>query len=164
MSKKVVDGIEISDDMPVSEYDGKFSGTFDMDPEGAASMAYDDVVHFVVTTRLDNYGFKPTKFGDLKRVNTFKVESVRPVTGSELNKMHQQPVEVYQPVTFDEPKVSPAPLSEKVADPYEEEDDEVFVPEQRVTKVPSAFEDPNLVHSEGRDYRDPILKSFLEGL
>lgn len=161
MSKKMVDGIEMSDDVPVTEYDGKLSGTFELDHEMAAKMGYDDIVYLVVTARLDSYSFKPTKFGDLKRVNTFKIDSVSVKTHDQA-KAYQVPAEFRQEELLDEPRWSlndDQALEEFVADDAyaggfqvlakDEEDDDPYVPQ---------------VISGGVDYGDPILARFLEDI
>lgn len=158
MSKKVVNGVEVSDDIPVTEYDGKFAGNFELDVEKAASMAYDDTVYFVVTTRLDNYAFKPTKYGDLKRVNTFKVDSVRVVKPHELNKMHQsapQPTEQIE--LTDVPFTSNGhSVVDGNGEIHEPEEEEIYTP-----PVARPWEDEES-NDNGRQYADPLLRSFLE--
>lgn len=62
------------DGFPVTLYDGKFQGGFDLD-EGADDIRYDDVVTFVVTARVGGVQFSETKLGDVKRTNVFKVTS-----------------------------------------------------------------------------------------
>lgn len=160
MSKKVVNGIEISDDTPVSEYDGKFSGAFELEVEQAAAMAYDDEVHFVVTARLDNYSFKPTKYGDLKRTNVFKVDSVSLM--NDLSKAVAE-IQVHQPE-----------FPEGVQNVLDDDVDEVvvptvFVPAQTTRHYGDMQEDvsssvaPVTTESDGgRNYADPLLRRFLE--
>lgn len=165
MSKKVVNGIEVSDDIPVTEYDGKFSGSFELDVEKAASMAYDDTVYFVVTTVLDKYAFTPTKYGDLKRTNTFKVDSVRVVKTDELNKMHQNthvsPAVEYEQITYTDSSPEEE-IDPEVFEP-DVDDDEVFVPEprRRETNEPYSSATQDLPNN-GRNYSDPILRQFLD--
>lgn len=63
------------DGFPVTLYDGKFQGGFDLEDEGADDIRYDDVVTFVVTARVGGVQFSETKLGDVKRTNVFKVTS-----------------------------------------------------------------------------------------
>jgi hypothetical protein len=155
MSKKVVDGIEISDDTPVSEYDGKFSGSFELEVEKAAAMAYDDEITFVVTARLDNYSFKPTKYGDLKRTNVFKVDHVGLISGN------KTVVEVHNH-NYQQPE-----FPENAENIIEEDYDEVIIPAFQVETKPRHYGDmqEDIAQADGgRDYKDPLLRRFLEEL
>lgn len=64
------------DGLIVEMYDGKFGGTFEMDSEVGESIAYDDVVTFMVVAVAGKAAFDTNKSGDLKRTNTFEVSNV----------------------------------------------------------------------------------------
>lgn len=76
MAKELVDGQEFVDGKPVEVYDGKFTGTFEMDEFDGASMCSDELVTFIVTARVDMpvYG-RVRKTGQAKRTNKLKLES-----------------------------------------------------------------------------------------
>ncbi len=75
MTKKLIDGVEYFDGQPVSIYEGRFTGSFEMVEEVAAPMTHDDQVVFIVTCRLEAPKFSYLKkTGDLKRSNTLRVE------------------------------------------------------------------------------------------
>lgn len=189
MSKQV-GGIELSDDIPVTEYDGKFSGTFELDVERAKNMGYDDTVYFVVTTRLDSYSFKPTKYGDLKRVNTFKVDHVRAVHAADLNKLqiqvgdpvaeitnHQQEFKVQEELHIEvdpryyhmsDPSGPGNPnVPEETPEPAPEvpdEDDREFGDDEPYVPLQRPSYEPEgvLVGAPPRPKKDSILARFLE--
>ena len=74
-NKNISDGQERFDGFAVTLYDGKFSGTFDLDEGMALEVGFDDVVTFVVTARVGGVNFGETKLGDVKRTNSFSVTS-----------------------------------------------------------------------------------------
>ena len=64
------------DGLLVEVYDGRFGGTFEMDTEVGESIAYDDVVTFLVVAVAGKSNFGANKSGDLKRTNVFDVSEV----------------------------------------------------------------------------------------
>jgi hypothetical protein len=76
MNKKLQNGVELFDGEPVEIYEGRFSGSFWMNPETAAPLCHDELVTFLVTARVDAPKFTYVKkTGELKRANTMKVQS-----------------------------------------------------------------------------------------
>ena len=67
------DGVQRFDGIPVVQYEGKFTGSFDIDEDVAVDISYDDVVTFVVTARSGKASIDATKFGDMKRSTAFNV-------------------------------------------------------------------------------------------
>lgn len=67
------------DGLSVDEFNGKFSGTFEMDEDKGKEIVIDDVVSFFVVTTADKADIAITKSGDLKRTNTFKIGVVQPL-------------------------------------------------------------------------------------
>lgn len=159
MSKKMVDGIEMSDDVPVTEYDGKLSGTFELDHEKAAKMGYDDIVYFVVTARLDSYSFKPTKFGDLKRVNTFKIDSVSVKSHDEAG-AYEAP-EFVQPTLVAEEEIYWSASDDEMVQDFSAPEPAYAGGFQVLEKEPEITDTAQVV-SGGREYKDPILAKFLD--
>lgn len=76
MKKHIVNGAEEFDGLVVNQYEGKFSGAFDLSDDVALDISYDDVVSFVVTARAGKVSLDATKFGDMKRSNVFNVVHV----------------------------------------------------------------------------------------
>ncbi len=70
------------DGYAVEKYDGRFSGTFDMDEAHGKQVAFDDVVTFVVVAEVASPKFSQNKAGEVKRTNSFKVTNVRIVNGN----------------------------------------------------------------------------------
>lgn len=64
------------DGLVVEMYDGRFAGAFEMDSDIGESIAYDDVVTFMVVAVAGKASFDTNKSGDLKRTNTFEVTNV----------------------------------------------------------------------------------------
>lgn len=71
---------ESFDGFSVVMYDGKFSGSFDLDDETAREIGLDDVVTLVVTARISGAAHSETKTGDIKRTNVFKVSTAQVLT------------------------------------------------------------------------------------
>lgn len=67
---------ESFDGLTVALYDGKFSGSFDLEDDAATTIGLDDMVTLVVTARVSGAAHSETKVGDVKRTNTFKVSKV----------------------------------------------------------------------------------------
>jgi hypothetical protein len=63
------------DGFPIALYEGKFTGTFDLDEQMGENLVFDEVATWIVTTRCSGASFSDTKLGDIKRVNTFQVTS-----------------------------------------------------------------------------------------
>lgn len=62
------------DGMPVDEWAGRFSGTFDLEEEQASRYSVDDVIVFVVRAQVKGASVKTTPQGDVKRVHVLGVE------------------------------------------------------------------------------------------
>ena len=78
--KTLKDGVEYFDGEPVSLYEGRLSGSFSIDEDGA-SLSHGDLVTFVVTARVESPKFSHLKStGELKRVNSMKVQEVVQLT------------------------------------------------------------------------------------
>lgn len=71
--KELVAGREVLDGEPVAEYQGRFTGAFDIDYADGTGITQDDTVSFIVTARVDSFASKKTKAGDRKRINVLKV-------------------------------------------------------------------------------------------
>lgn len=85
MAKQLVNGQERFDGYPVTLYDGRFSGAFDLPEEVGAGLEYDEVVTFVVTATVGKATIASTRYGDLKRTNTLSVLNAVPVPYSAVN-------------------------------------------------------------------------------
>ncbi len=85
MSKQLFDGQEQFDGYPVTLYDGRFSGTFELPENVGADLEYDEVITFLVTANVGKAVLDATRLGDLKRTNTLKVTSAVPVAPGKLN-------------------------------------------------------------------------------
>lgn len=85
MSKQLFDGQEQFDGYPVTLYDGRFSGTFELPESVGADLEYDEVITFLVTANVGKAVLDATRLGDLKRTNTLKVTSAVPVAPGKLN-------------------------------------------------------------------------------
>lgn len=68
------------DGIAVDLYNGRFSGSFEIDEEVGESIAYDDVVSFLVVGTAGKANFNATSKGDLKRTNVFEVTNVMILT------------------------------------------------------------------------------------
>ena len=86
--KNINHGVEEFDGHTVVQYEGKFAGAFDIPDETAVELAYDDVVTFVVTGRVGKAVLDATKFGDMKRSNTFNVVHVAVLDGNISDKFY----------------------------------------------------------------------------
>lgn len=78
------------DGLLVEVYDGRFGGTFEMDTEVGESIAYDDVVTFLVVAVAGKSNFGANKSGDLKRTNVFDVSEVSIVPNELATKVANQ--------------------------------------------------------------------------
>lgn len=65
------------DGFSVDIYDGRFSGTFEMDEEIGQDINYEDVISFVVVAAVGKANFNTQKNGEVKRTNVFAVENVK---------------------------------------------------------------------------------------
>jgi MoaA/NifB/PqqE/SkfB family radical SAM enzyme len=71
---------ESFDGIPVTVYDGKFAGSFDLAEEVGEKLKFDDVVSFVATAAVSKVNMGTVaKTGDMKRSNTFEVLNVLPI-------------------------------------------------------------------------------------
>jgi hypothetical protein len=75
MGKELRDGREFFDGDPIELYEGRFSGSFEIDSDSGASMSHGDLVTFIVTARVDSPKFSHVRNQGLKRSNTMKVVS-----------------------------------------------------------------------------------------
>lgn len=69
------------DGFEISNYNGKLTGTFEMDEAEASQLRLDRVAVFVIAARLNKAVVENTKEGDVNRTNTFVVSELRMVTG-----------------------------------------------------------------------------------
>jgi len=84
MSKKLIDGTEYFDGQPVTIYEGRMAGSFEMEEDIAAPLCHDEQLTFIVTCRVEAPKFTYLKkTGDLKRANTFRAEHVALLDGHE---------------------------------------------------------------------------------
>lgn len=74
-----VNNQESFDGIPVTIYEGKFGGFFDLADEVGENVKYDDVVCFIVTASAGAANMSTTKTGDMKRRNTFEIMNVLPI-------------------------------------------------------------------------------------
>ena len=77
------------DGMEVNIYEGKLTGTFELDDVKASAMNLDRVVVFIVAARLGKAQVEPTKDGDIKRTNTFVVSELEILEGELRNQAIQ---------------------------------------------------------------------------
>lgn len=137
---------ESFDGFAVTQYDGKFSGSFDLEDADARSISLDDMVTLVVVGRVSGASHSETKVGDIKRTNVFKVSDVRllsPKQASEVSDLLENGPTIQPPspatlgLTDDLNEVSEAPLPE-------------FRPEVEPTAEPTRVD------------TDPVLARFLD--
>jgi hypothetical protein len=69
------------DGMEINVYEGKLTGSFELEDVQATNMNLDRVVVFVVAARLGKAQVEPTKDGDIKRTNTFVVSELQILEG-----------------------------------------------------------------------------------
>jgi hypothetical protein len=150
----------------VSKFIGKFPTVqFDIDEDVAGEFKFDDVVSFLVTTRVENASFAATKTGELRRLNVFKVHRVQPVSPEFAEKFMSieppAPTPVSMPValpveTYARVVIQPTEVlltSQDIVMADEDEYDEVWIhPSQDSNKTP--------IKSVGKD---DTLRKFLEG-
>jgi hypothetical protein len=70
------------DGQPVSIYEGRFNGGFEIDPDAANQLGLDGLAVFVVAARVGRAQFETLKSGDLRRRNIFVVTDARALTGA----------------------------------------------------------------------------------
>lgn|SRR5690606_22896394 len=142
------------DGIPVTLYDGKFSGSFDLSTDVGESINYDDVVCFIVTAVVSKANINTNRMGDVKRTNTFQVTDVIPLEPEQASKfianINEQtdpsPVEIEGQMSLEEVLEQDISDDQEDAEPLQ---DDVFVPE------------PSSVGSDF-GYKDPHLQRFLE--
>ena len=79
--KRLEDGVEFFDGKPVEIYEGRFSGGFQISEFDGPDISYGDQVTFLVTARVQTPKFSTERrTGQLKRLNTMKVEDVQPLS------------------------------------------------------------------------------------
>lgn len=71
------------DGYPIELYDGRFSGTFELDEEVGEAIKYEQVVSFLVVANASKAAISTNKDGDLKRTNTFAVQQVKLVSNEQ---------------------------------------------------------------------------------
>lgn len=101
------------DGYAVELYDGRFSGTFEMDEAHGKQVAFDDVVTFVVVAEVASPKFSQNKAGEVKRTNSFKVTNVKIVNGNTA-------LEILNKADLEVPGITPPPAyhgSEAFIDP-----------------------------------------------
>lgn len=160
MSRFVLDGI------PVSYCEGAFTKAFDMSPEDAEQVVYDDMVVMVVVVHTTTPSFHTSKSGDLIRRNKFEVQAAKVATGAmgtEIAEMFD--LEIQQKLPF---AVSPPPS--QAAAPYKA----VSTPVQSAVAPPSipvgstgtsvASSVPHGVPVTAPvTHGDPALQAFIDG-
>lgn len=90
------------DGYAVELYDGRFSGTFEMDEAHGKQVAFDDVVTFVVVAEVASPKFSQNKAGEVKRTNSFKVTNVKIVNGNTA-------LEILNKADLEVPGITPPP-------------------------------------------------------
>lgn len=160
------------DGLPVEFFDGRFSGSFDIDESIGKEIGYDDVVCFVVVGTANKAGISQNKAGELKRTNVFKVTNAKVVNGNTALKVLNQvdievpgitpPEEYHGGEAFIDPDSGEIYGYDADEDaPYWAEDDEgdsfelPFVEPDAPNEVVSG---PIVIRSS-----DKALNSFLEG-
>lgn len=77
MKKLNEEGLELVDGKVVSIYETRFTGSFILEPEDAASISSGDVVSFIVRGVAGPPKFaQDKKTGQYKRVNSFKIDEL----------------------------------------------------------------------------------------
>lgn len=142
------------DSTPVDNYQGVFSGGFDVEAIDQELMKYDRDVTVVVTCRVKPPRYKETKDGDLTRVNVLGVKEVAVLHEEDekqiLQRLNLQ--ELSQMTLYEGPADPGGPeVVDVEAVEVEEEDDpdvfqpgEVFSPGQRETIAKIGHDDPAL--------------------
>lgn len=111
---------EYFDGHAVTQYGGRFSGSFDLPEDVGESMRYDDVVTFLVTSVVSEAKVVATKAGDLKRVNTLDVVEVREID----DKAHQLVINTLN--NANQPQVPPPSYTQPVIATVVGDDDDPF--------------------------------------
>lgn len=162
MSKQLFDGQERFDGYPVTLYDGRFSGTFELPENVGADLEYDEVITFLVTATVGKAVLDATRLGDLKRTNTLKVTAAVPVAPGKLNSVSDV---INYGVSSDMGVVTEDLESEYLAAAEEEEDVEVFSPGEPAdpTYWPGQDDGPKSapVNFTDGSKADPVLAGFL---
>ena len=163
MSKQLFDGQEQFDGYPVTLYDGRFSGTFELPENVGADLEYDEVITFLVTATVGKAVLDATRLGDLKRTNTLKVSSAVPVAPGKLNSVFDV---INYGVSSDMGVVTEDLESDYLLAAVEEEEDvEVFSPGEPAdpTYWPGQDDGPKSAPVDFTDgpKTDPVLAGFL---
>lgn len=159
MPRKLLNDV---DGFTVDEYQGTFTGTFDVSGVDARHLAYDDEVLIVVRARVKPPRLKETRTGEIIRVNVLGVKEAGVVRSDRL-KEHLCDVlglEVPAPqLPFDETVRTKAGELDavqevEVADPVEEPE---LIPDDLVAEeeLPVITETPVEVFSPDHDMDDP---------
>lgn len=149
---------ESFDGLTVALYDGKFSGSFDLEDDAATTIGLDDMVTLVVTARVSGAAHSETKVGDVKRTNTFKVSKVVVLDPSQVKSVTDALDGVAVP-SVDELKalvpnaVIPAATLSEPATP----ELDLGGQEERIVEVFSREAPPSAMRVD-----DTVLKRFLE--
>lgn len=161
MSKQLFDGQEQFDGYPVTLYDGRFSGTFELPENVGADLEYDEVITFLVTATVGKAVLDATRLGDLKRTNTLKVSSAVPVAPGKLNSVFDV---INYGVSSDMGVVTEDLESDYLLAAGEEEED-VFSPGEPAdpTYWPGQDDGPKSAPVDFTDgpKTDPVLAGFL---
>lgn len=173
MSKELVDGQERFDGFPVTLYEGRFSGSFEIPEELGAKLEFDDVVSFVVTCTVGKATIDSTKLGDLKRINAMSVQNVAPASqkavdeafaanGLTLNVELPLPMEEQEGLGPDEPVLG----TDEIFSPGEPADEAPTFEPVRPKVVPVDFTEPDTGETETfgdpLEKKDKMLAGFLE--
>lgn len=78
------------DGYPIELYDGRFSGTFEMDEASGEGIKYEQSVCFLVVAHASKAAISTNKDGDVKRTNTFAVQRVEVIPAEEAEKVLYQ--------------------------------------------------------------------------
>lgn len=173
MSKELVDGQERFDGFPVTIYEGRFAGSFELPEELGAKLEFDDVVSFVVTCTVGKATIDSTKLGDLKRTNAMSVQNVAPASQKAVDEAYaangftldtQLPLEIQssdeEEVDFDEDDVF---TPETAADePWTPPAPQPLQPKALPVDFTGGPDDDVQVLGEPLEKQDKVLAGFLE--
>lgn len=158
------------DGYPIELYDGRFSGTFEMDEESGEGIKYEQSVCFLVVAHASKAAISTNKDGDVKRTNTFAVQRVEVISPEKAEELiaTQQEFEVSPEIFSDETISSDTSgvLHHITSTPVMPEEEDVFRPgedfdpETGEVFTPSA--EPSLTPPDPGSTRE-ALDSFLYG-
>lgn len=173
MSKELVDGQERFDGFPVTIYEGRFAGSFELPEELGAKLEFDDVVSFVVTCTVGKATIDSTKLGDLKRTNAMSVQNVAPASQKAVDEAYaangftldtQLPLEI-QSSDEEEEDIDPEDVftPEPVVDePWQPPAPTPLKPNTLPTNFDGGPDEDVQVLGDGIQKQDKVLAGFLE--